>query len=331
MLPWLQAPWQDLLKRQSNGMPHALLLTGLKGVGKHQFSRHLAQWLLCSNARKQGLDQPCNECHSCRLWRAGSHPDYRLCEPEEGSRQIRVDGIRQINDFLAQTPQIGRCQVVCIRPVEVMNVNAANALLKTLEEPAGESYLLLETERFGSVLPTIRSRCQRTTIVTPAQPQSLVWLAEQGLTDQVRNQQALQMHQGAPLAAQQWLINDDNQQDQWLAQLAQWGRGELVLTELSSSWSKLELQPLIHWFYMVLLDCLKESMGVPEEQLTLQGQTKQLYQNATLQPTKLLTLQTKVQKILGQLMSGMGNYNKQLLIESLLIDWLDSLQPNTRG
>lgn len=331
MLPWLLSPWQDLLKRQSSGIPHALLMTGLKGVGKHQFSRHLAQWLLCSKARKEGLEQPCNECHSCKLWQAGSHPDYRLCEPEEGSRQIRVDGIRQINDFLAQTPQIGRCQVVCIRPVEVMNINAANALLKTLEEPAGESYLLLETERFGSLMPTIRSRCQRITLVPPAQEQSLAWLAEQGFNDTALAQQALQMHQGAPLAAQQWLANDDNQQNQWLTQLAQWSRGELLLTDLSNAWSKLELTTLIHWFYTVLLDCLKETMGVESRLLALQGQTQQLHQNATLNPIKLLTLQTKVQQTLGQLLSGVGNYNKQLLIESLLIDWKNTLQRENNG
>lgn len=321
-LPWLTSTWQDLIKRP-NGLPHALLITGLKGVGKHQFGLQLAQWLLCKNARAEQLDEACGQCQSCKLWLAGNHPDYRLYEPTEGSRQIKVDDIRQINEYLSKTPQIGRCQVVAIRPVEVMNINAANALLKTLEEPSGESYLLLETERFGSVLPTIRSRCQRISIATPELAQAKAWLAEQGHTDA---DLALQMHQGAPLAALHWLTNDDNQQQQWMQQLASWSANEIDLLKLSSSWSSLELPLLLQWFYMVLLDVMKSTMGVPENLLTFRDETKALYQSATLDLIKLITLQKKVQQILGQQLSGYGNPNKQLLIESLLIDWQDAIK-----
>lgn len=327
LLPWLEPAWQDILKRQSSqGLPHALLVTGLKGIGKHIFSQHLAQWLLCKNARVQGLEAACGQCHSCNLWKAGSHPDYRQCGPEEGSRQIRVDGIRQLNEFLAQTPQLGSSQVVSIRPVEIMNINAANALLKTLEEPAGESYLLLETERFGSVLPTIRSRCQRITLTPPSKEQVLSWLAQQGVNDSQRAEQALQLHQGAPLSALAWLQDSNNQQQQWLEELTQWSRNQIVLTELSLNWSKLELTDLMHWFYTVLLDCLKDSMQVPAEQQSLQGAVRQLYQGATLDRAKLIVLHTKTQQILGQLLSGVGNYNKQLMLETILIDWQELLQ-----
>lgn len=162
LLPWQQPVWDELVKRQQQqGLPHALMFTGIAGIGKHQLSRSVAQWLLCTEAETNDSPVACGQCHSCQLWQAGSHPDFMLCQPQDNSRQIRIDSIRQVNDFLAQTPQISRCQLVIIRPVEVMNTNAANALLKTLEEPAGESFLLLEAERFGSVLPTIRSRCQR--------------------------------------------------------------------------------------------------------------------------------------------------------------------------
>lgn len=326
LLPWLEPAWQELLKRQSKGLPHALLITGLKGIGKHGFSQHLAQWLLCNNARTQGLEAACGQCHSCQLWLAGSHPDYRESFPEEGSRQIRVDAVRQINEFLAQTPQIGRCQVVSIRPVEVMNTNAANALLKTLEEPAGESYLILETERFGSVLPTIRSRCQRISLALPDKQQALHWLAQQGINDVQQAEQALQLHQGAPLAALAWLKDDNNQQQQWLQQLGQWSHQQIGLTELASAWSKLELTSLTHWFYTVLLDCMKQQMGVPEAQQGLQGDVQKVLAGSAINTHKLIALQKKVQQILGQLLSGVGNYNKQLMLESLLIDWQEALQ-----
>lgn len=321
LLPWLEPTWQELLKRQKTGLPHALLITGLQGIGKNALSQHIAQWLLCKTARTQNLSTACGQCHSCNLWKAGSHPDYLQVVAEEGSRQIRVESIRKVNEFMVQTPQISHCQVVNIHPIEIMNTNAANALLKTLEEPAGESYLLLETERFGSVLPTIRSRCQRISLAPPSLQQALNWLQQQGIAEVDQAEQALRLHQGAPLAALAWLQNDHNQQQQWLQQLQQWSHNQIALTELASEWSKLELVDLTRWFYTVLLDCMKQQMGVPAEQQGLQGEVQKVLAGTGVDKLKLIALQNKVQQILGQLLSGMGNQNKQLMLESMLIDW----------
>lgn len=323
LLPWQESVWQELLKRhQSAGLPHAMLLTGAAGIGKHELALHTAQWLLCRNP---GM-HPCGSCHSCQLWVAGSHPDFMLCLPEDGSRQIRIDAVRKVNEFLAQTPQISRCQVVILSPAEVMNANAANALLKTLEEPPGESYLLLETERFGSVLPTIRSRCQRLVLPTPVLQESLAWLQTQGLQSDLAVQ-ALRLNQGAPLAAREWLQQDrGRQQQQWLQQLGQWSRGDVALQGLAESWSKIEIVDVTAWFYLVLSDCIKANIGVGAAQQTLAGEVASLCDCATLSPAKLITLQASVQSVLGHLMSGQGNYNKQLLCESLLLQWQEILQ-----
>lgn len=327
LYPWQQDVWHDLVRRQhGSGLPHALLLSGGDGIGKHELALHLGRWLLCQQAAAQSLTEACGQCHSCQLWQAGSHPDFMLCQPEDSSRQIRIDGVRRVNEFLAQTPQISHCQVVVVRPVEVMNINAANALLKTLEEPAGESYLILETERFGSVLPTIRSRCQRLVLQTPPQPQALQWLQQQGVAADTAVQ-ALRLCHGAPLAAQQWLTqNTAAAQQQWLLQLRQWSLGEVPLQAVSEAWGKLELSDVTSWFYTVLSDCIKAALGVPPAQQLLGGEVQQLCDCATLDRAKLLTLQAEIQSVLGHLLSGMGNYNKQLLCESLLLQWQDLLR-----
>ena len=325
LLPWQAGAWSELVKRHRKaGLPHALLFTGLSGIGKHQLARYTAKWLLCLRDE----DAPCGQCHSCHLWEAGSHPDYLLAQPEDGSKQVRIDAVRRVNDFLAQTPQISRCQVVGLRPVEVMNTNAANALLKTLEEPAGESFLLLETERFGSVLPTIRSRCQRFVLETPPAEASLSWLAAQGY-DAVTAQQALRRNHGAPLKAGDWLKADlAGQQQRWLELLAQWSRGAAPLQVTADGWSKLELSDVTHWFYEFLSDCVKLSMGLSPEQLMFGNEVSQVLAGATPPAAKLIPLHDKVKEILGRLLSGAGNYNKQLLIESLLIDWQALLTSN---
>ncbi|WP_430462491.1 DNA polymerase III subunit delta' [Thalassolituus sp. LLYu03] len=318
LLPWQAGAWTELVKRHRKaGLPHALLFTGLAGIGKHQLARYTAKWLLCLRDE----DQPCGQCHSCHLWEAGSHPDYLLAQPEEGSKQVRIDTVRRVNEFLSQTPQISRCQVVGLRPVEVMNTNAANALLKTLEEPAGESFLLLETERFGSVLPTIRSRCQRFVLETPPEAAALGWLSAQGHAAATAAQ-ALRRNHGAPLRANDWLRADQaGQQQRLLELLVQWSRGAAPLQATADGWSKLELSDVTHWFYGFLSDCIKVSMGVPADTLTFGNEVSLVLGGATPSAAKLIPLHDKVKEILGRLLSGAGHYNKQLLIESLLIEW----------
>ncbi|GGY42058.1 DNA polymerase III subunit delta' [Bacterioplanes sanyensis] len=322
ILPWQGEVWQGLVERNAGaGLPHAMMLTGLAGIGKHELMSQLAQWLLCRQPHSSG---PCNECHSCHLWRAGNHPDYLHCAPEENSQQIRIDAVRRINQFLAQTPQISPCQLVILEPAEVMNLSAANALLKTLEEPPGESYLLLSAQRYGSVLPTIRSRCQRISLQPPEHNQALQWLQQQGIDTELA-QQALRFNPGAPLAALQWLNDGTHEQLlKWLQQLRQWSQGSTSLAEVAEPWSKkLDFAQVCRWWLQVLADTLKAQLGARDEQIMLIELLQQLpvLQQATLDYTKLITLHDKVQTIVGRLASGAGHYNKQLTLETLLLDW----------
>lgn len=325
-LPWLEPVWQGLIKRQVNGgLPHAIMFSGVRGIGKHHLALKLAQWLLCDQAQAKTLNEACGSCHSCNLWKAGSHPDMLLCEPVDNSKQIRVESIRKVNDFLAQTSQISKSQVVIMRPIEVMNLSSASALLKTLEEPAGSSYLILEAERYGSVLPTIRSRCQRVVVAAPSMEQGLEYLSQQGITTEQATL-ALNINQGAPLAALRWISEESEPQQQWFDLLKQWSAGDINLQTVSEKWAKLELIDVIYWMYLVLLDGLKDGLQVSSEHQNLQGRFKELQPGATLNLSKLLTLQTKVQSILAKLQAGLGNYNKQLLCESLLLDWQEIIR-----
>lgn len=318
--PWLVQNWRDLVHRhQVVGLPHALMLTGASGLGKHALSSQVAEWLLCQLAITSGQTEPCGECHSCRLWVAGSHPDIVVCEPEEGSRQIRIDDVRKINDFVHQTPQISACQVVILRPAEVLNINAANALLKTLEEPTGESFILLESERFGSVLPTIRSRCQRVDIKSPPRQESLAWLAYKGYTEDTAIQ-ALSASSFAPVAALEWLQSDQaGQRAQWSAQLIKWCTGQISLPDLMSSWKGVEPEILLQWLLSLSVDLARAQQGVtassePEAVSFLVGH-RQLNQE------HLFSLYDKIQENLIRLRSGASSINTTLLLESLMVDW----------
>jgi DNA polymerase-3 subunit delta' len=319
--PWQSDLWDSLIKRhQQQGLPHALMLTGVEGIGKHALALETARWLLCTRRIEQHANVACGECHSCRLWQAGNHPDFMECQPEDDSRQIRIDGVRKLNEFLMQTPQISPCQVVSLHPVEVLNGNAANALLKTLEEPPGESFLLLETERLGSVMPTIRSRCQRLTLATPSPQQSLDWMQANGC-DPLVAEQALRMNQMAPIAALAWVQQQRHEQhNHWLQQLQQWSNGSLPLDAMIAIWKKDELTGILSWLGQLSADLMRAHMGAEHSQL-LEPAILGCFDASTLQPAKLIALHDRINSTLGQIQSGASYFNRQLLLESLMIEW----------
>jgi DNA polymerase-3 subunit delta' len=329
-IPWNTHIWQGLIERYyGTGLPHASLLLGNEGTGKRPLAYRLAKFLLCKSADKKTakITSYCDQCHSCKLMDAGSHPDYFVCDQEAKGKQIKVDSIRQLNDFLAKTPQISACQVVQIYPVEAMNLNASNALLKTLEEPSGETYLLLMAERLGSVLPTIRSRTQRINFHPPVADQALSWLSQQMPNTPAEDlAQALRQCGGGPLKAQSWLRDGLLAQDATYISLMQaWLSGSQQLQDTSKGLAKFDLPDTINWWTSFSLDIMKVGMGAETQQLSHPNQVEWLQQlAATVSRLKLLTLQHKLQEVAGRLAAGQGNYNASLLLESMLLDWQQS-------
>ena len=222
-LPWLQEPLARALAMRS----HALLLQGPQGVGQFELALTLAQAWLCE-AIGQGSEaaRPCGHCASCRLVRAHSHPDLQVLIPEalretlgwnaaEGdeepgaekvgkakpSKEIKVDAVRAVVAFAQTSSARGRCKVALLHPAERMNAIAANALLKTLEEPAGDARFVLSCSAPQALLPTIRSRCQVMALVVPALAQALPWLASRGIDEP---QVMLAACGGQPLEVLEW-------------------------------------------------------------------------------------------------------------------------------
>ena len=212
--PWI-TPVLDRLPRRARALPRALLMTGRPGLGKRATALFLAQSLLCETDRD--VLQACGTCASCRLYQAGNHPDLRILEvgqeeeaPASGaaddeaapskkaSRQISVEKVRTLMDFVTLTSHRGGAKVICIIPAEAMHPSAANAVLKVLEEPPGETYFLLVSHQPERLLPTIRSRCFHLAFALPDAEPALDWLKGQGIA---QGELALAQVGYAPLAA----------------------------------------------------------------------------------------------------------------------------------
>ena len=196
-LPWQQAAWARLLRRRAEArLPHALLVTGVPGIGKRHFAEAFIGALLCEGEGEGA----CGECRGCRLLAAGSHPDRIAVEPEEEGKAIPVAAVRRLTERLALRPQYGPWQVALVEPAERMNANAANALLKTLEEPNPGTLLILVSARPSQLPATIRSRCQQITLTAPDTETGRDWLAAQA-PEAAGPETLLALCGGAPLAA----------------------------------------------------------------------------------------------------------------------------------
>jgi DNA polymerase-3 subunit delta' len=248
MPAWHVDPWSRLqTRRQRDALPHALLLCGPAGLGKREFVRRFILGLLCERS-SDGV--ACGECRSCKLLAAGSHPDLvtlGLGLRKDGVQrsEIVVDQIRELSARLAMSSQFGGWQVAIIDPADGMNAAAANALLKTLEEPSAQTMLLLLADAPWRLPQTIRSRCQRVEFQLPAQDDAMAWLQAQGVADAAA---ALTATGGNPGLARRWAeqgaLDRRREVRKDLSALAA-GRGEAM--EVVRRWLDSEPQQRV-WF-----------------------------------------------------------------------------------
>ena len=185
-LPWLR-PAQDAFNAalDSGRLGHALLVQASPGQGGEWLARWIAARMFCRTPRSAaaggtaGGIQPCGECLDCRRVQAGEQPDLLTLQPVEDSKEIRIDQVRELAAELALTAHGGGRKVAILSPAERLNRNAANALLKTLEEPAGEALLLLVTGEPWRLPVTVQSRCTRLRPRAPAEDELVAWLQAQ--------------------------------------------------------------------------------------------------------------------------------------------------------
>jgi len=318
-LPWLAEIKSALVKRlESIKSPHALLLTGSRGLGKAQLAQELASIALCQAIEGS---KPCGHCKSCHLLHAGSHPDFYRLSPEEGSKVIKIDQVRTLTARVQETAQLQGRKVVVIEPPEALNINAANALLKVLEEPPGDTLFILVSSEPGRLMATIRSRCQPVSVPLPPRDMALAWLQSQPGLEGHSSDLLLALADGAPLRALS-LVRDDlvAVRREVIEALMAIQRGKQHPVEIAGHWSADTLHYL-DWIQSWLEDLLRYSQS--EEISLLKNKDlseliQQTCQHISLHGLYLYLDQLQQARVM--LLSG-HNPNKILLLEQLLIQW----------
>ena len=247
--PWFAEPMARVREAHAAGhLAQSLLVHADPGAGGMAFAHRVAQLLLCEGAADAA---PCGRCRHCVRIAAGTHPDVTAVTPIEDSKQIRVEQVREVLGELSLTSYEGRASVRLFAPAEAINVQAANALLKTLEEPRRDAYLLLVAAQPSLLPATVRSRCLRLRVAAPSYDAALAWL--QAMQPSSAWPAALQVTGVAPFDA---LGHDpaalQNLRDDTWALLRDASRG-LDVVRTAETWGR---DPALAWRLNCLENCL---------------------------------------------------------------------------
>lgn len=315
LLPWLEPAWHTLKSHaDTDRVPQALLIQGAAGLGKLRLAETFAQRLLCERPGEFA----CGECHGCRLFLAGNHPDFIKVQPAEPGKGIGVDAIRHLITDLALKSQYDGYRVVIIAPAHLMNASAANALLKTLEEPAARTAMLLLSEAPAALPATILSRCQKLAIATPERDTVCHWLETQspGCNGAV----LLAAAQGSPLRALELAGTDVAERRRAVfGECVDVLRGRQTPVAVAERWEKQSHEEFIAWMLSWTADVIRLASAPgsaridnPDLAEGLRALAGRLHLKSVFDMWGLL-LQSK--RALG------GQTNRQLLLEELLIRW----------
>ncbi|CAN5384640.1 DNA polymerase III subunit delta' [soil metagenome] len=319
-LPWQTTQWQRLLTlRESKQLPPALLFKGPKGIGKLLLAKTFAQLLLCLQPVATGA---CFQCKSCQLIQANTHPDYQLLQPSNEQPLIKIDQIRDIIDFCNLSKQISPYKVIIIETAEAMNVAAANAFLKTLEEPSANTCILLLSHQASLLPATIRSRCQFINLALPQKLQAMSWLQSRIINSQ--SARLLLLLAGtAPLLALEYASNSEylSQYENFVTSLINIALNKQDPIAAVTVWSKHNPVTLLHWMNILLLDLVRINTGLPKESLFNIAMVVEIRHLAD--KTDVFTLFQLLDNLnqTTQYLQQKINLNIVLLLENLFCDW----------
>ncbi len=298
-LPWHQVIWDNFNSRlKQQRLPHALMLNGIEGVGVAHLANAMAQRLLCDHSE---MEYACGSCKACQLVEAGTHPDMIQLSPLEPGKAIVINQVRDLTAVITKTAQQGGWKVVIIDPAEAMNTSAANALLKSLEEPQPNTLLILVSYRLTVVPPTIRSRCQIETLTKPNTEIAKQWLSDK-VNDPQQVDQLLDIANGRPVLALEYFQGNGLDNRQHVESLLdEVRRSEKSPLDAAQACQKYHPDELIDWIMSYL-------------HRLMTGELREQKNPA------LFHFLDKLTEARAWILSG-STINTQLLWESLFIEW----------
>ena len=318
LCPWLRAAFERLAAAHRDGrLGHAWLIAGPAGIGTINLALAFAERLLSGPAAAEPGELEPRDALAAFAGRhtpADHHPDLHWLYPEEDKHSISVEQVRDIISAVALTAYRGAAKVVIVEPADAMTTAAANALLKTLEEPSGDTYLLLLSHQPGRLVATIRSRCQRVDLPRPSIEALRRWL---GGGNAAAVADVWGMTGGAPLTAAAVFLGDEYNKNKGLLDIiANVCEDKIDSQRAADTWAKADTTLALTWLTRELHGEIRQRLGEGVS-TPVTDQTAAALHNAW----RNLTLRTlfeqyeKSERLLNQLGSGI---NLELALQSLL-------------
>ncbi|WP_157981082.1 DNA polymerase III subunit delta' [Pseudidiomarina insulisalsae] len=315
-LPWLRTLWQNLVREQQQGtLAHAHCIPWQPDLGTAALVDEWIKLLLCTQSQKRA----CGQCKSCLLHQAGNHPDFYRLGSVDG-KVISVDQVRELLAKLQQTPNQAGAKVVWLQDAEKLSVTAANALLKTLEEPTRATYFIVTPERTERLLPTLRSRMQLQRIPQPGAEEVAQWLAQRlqrVLTAEEQNY--CQRYADRPLALLQWAESGDYPSDD-LAELNESFTAGAALPALTKTNWQGWLLATEQWLQMLIR--LQQNVAVTQLQLPQQRESVENWLRQHNYQVTELSSWLQLCYAIRQRTNEQSGLNGPLLLKELWMRWL---------
>ena len=262
--PWHEKQWKQVINAYEFGrLPHALMFSGPEALAMKHFAVCLSAYLLC---REKEKGHACGSCKSCILFSSANHPDMYYLEPEETGKQIKVDDVRGLIDSIQLSSQYAANKITLIYPAEAMNRNAANALLKTLEEPPPEVIFLLVTSQPARLPVTIRSRCQRINFTRADLNVGIDWLISTTSMNEKAALELLNLAEGRPLLALE-LSGSEARSNQYqvLSDLNLLSRSQSDIIDIARKWHDYGAVDVFRWLIGFLNRMARLKLNVIED------------------------------------------------------------------
>jgi len=305
LYPWQTPMWQDWLD-QGCYLGQAYLLSGADGIGISEFAMAMAQGILCQS---EGLDA-CQTCVQCHQFSHQTHPDFLSLALLGDKKEISVDQVRALNDQVYRTTHQGGYKVVLIELVEHLNRSAFNALLKTLEEPPANTVMILTSHQSQQLPATLISRCRQIRFSIPPANEVMAWLQQQlPQADTLLLKKALKLNWGLPLSAKTWVESKDFEwESAWQTDIKNLQQQRISVSQQVEKWKKWSKPEVVFdYFYLWTVNYIRAAIygkKLPYDRNWL------IFQKSVLQARQL----------------WQQNVNKDLLLESVCLEWLQCQQ-----
>ena len=320
ILPWFN---KYLVRLDLKLLHHAFLIGGKEGVGKKYFSLLLSQLILC---KEKNEFMPCNACQSCKLFISSNHPDFYTIKMEEGKKKISINQIKELQTNFYESSFLSGNKIFLIEYAEFLSRDAADSLLKILEEPPKNTYFIITSHRAKQLSATIQSRCSEVFISNPGKKEIEDWLRQENTSNE-NLKLALNLALGHPLRIKELL--DDNildSRNSFINEISQLIKKGKNIVSLSEEWPK-EPKALVfklEWMSNLMMDAIRYQMTGDEKEIQIDTSAISIYLGQKIEFNILFELLTETNTLWSLFAEG-TNLKADYQLQSLFINWENKL------